>query len=53
MSRAARRAVLGYVPGVGLQFRARTTVATADTTSTQAGVTLPVWLKLERNATTE
>ncbi len=52
MARAARRAVLGYVPGTGLQFRTRTTASTADTVATQAGITLPIWLKLERNATT-
>ncbi|MGB8166735.1 MAG: Calx-beta domain-containing protein [Chthoniobacteraceae bacterium] len=54
MMRAARRAVLGYVPGAvpALQFRTRTTVNTNDTVVTQAGVSLPIWLKLERNATT-
>lgn len=50
--RGACRAVLGYVAGTGLQFRTRTTVSTADTTVTQAGVTLPVWLKVERNGAT-
>jgi hypothetical protein len=49
------RAVLGYNAGT-LQFRSRTTVSTADTTTTVSGITLPVWLKLERlsssNATT-
>ncbi len=50
--RGARRAVLGYVPGTGLQFRTRTTVNAADTVTTQAGVTLPIWLKLDRDATT-
>ena len=48
LTRACNRAVLGYVPGTGLQFRTRTTVSTADTTTTQAGVTLPVWIKLQR-----
>lgn len=50
----AARAVLGYVPGVGLQFRKRLTAGgTETTTDTVASVTtLPVWLKLQRNATT-
>lgn len=52
LARGARRAVLGYVPGVGLQFRTRTSSSTNDTVVTQAGVTLPVWLKLQRNSTT-
>ena len=54
--RGSRRAVLGYVPGTGtgtgLQFRTRTTSSAADTVTTQAGITLPVWLKLDRDATT-
>jgi len=52
MMRGARRAVLGYVPGTGLQFRTRTTVSTNDTAPTSIPGTLPIWLKLERNATT-
>jgi hypothetical protein len=53
MTRGARRAVLGWVPNTGLQFRARTTVSTTDTVvATQTGLTLPLWLKLDRNATT-
>ncbi|MFZ4765174.1 MAG: Calx-beta domain-containing protein, partial [Roseimicrobium sp.] len=52
IARSARRAVLGYVPGTGLQFRTRTTAASNDTVATQSGITLPVWLKLERNAAT-
>ncbi len=52
MVRSARRAVLGYVPGTGLQFRTRTAVTTNDTVVTQTGLTLPLWLKLERNSTT-
>ncbi len=53
MTRGARRAVLGFVPGTGLQFRARTTVSVSDTVvATQTGLSLPLWLKLERNATT-
>jgi len=47
-ARACRRAVLGYVPGTGLQFRTRTTVTTNDAVVTQAGITLPVWIKLVR-----
>ncbi len=50
--RGSRRAVLGYVPGTGLQFRTRTTSSAADSVTTLAGVTLPVWLKLDRDATT-
>lgn len=53
MARGARRVVLGFVPGTGLQFRARNTVSTSDTlVATQTGLSLPLWLKLERNATT-
>ena len=50
--RGARRAVLGYVPGTGLQFRTRTATSATDTVTTQTGITLPVWLKLDRDATT-
>lgn len=50
LARACDRAVLGYVPGIGLQFRARTTVSTNDAVVTAAGITLPVWLKLERTS---
>ena len=50
--RGSRRAALGYVPGVGLQFRTRTTSSAADTVTTQGGITLPIWLKLDRDATT-
>lgn len=49
--RGARRAVLGHVAGTGLQFRTRTTASVVDTTVTQSGITLPVWLRLERNIT--
>lgn len=55
MARGSRRAVLGYVPGTGLQFRARaTSVSVNDTVvATQAsGLSLPLWLKLERVAGT-
>ncbi len=52
LARGTRRAVLGYVPGTGLQFRTRTTASTNDTVVTQAGVSLPLWVKLERNSTT-
>ncbi|MBI3880264.1 MAG: PKD domain-containing protein [Verrucomicrobia bacterium] len=48
LQRGATRAVLGYVPGVGLQFRTRTNVSANDLAVTNAGVTLPVWLKLDR-----
>jgi regulation of enolase protein 1 (concanavalin A-like superfamily) len=50
--RSATRAVLGYVPGSGLQFRTRTTVSATDSVTNQTGVTLPVWLRLDRNAAT-
>lgn len=50
--RGARRAVLGYVPGSGLQFRTRTATNSTDTVTTQAGITLPVWLKLDRDSAT-
>ncbi len=54
MARGARRAVLGYVPGTGLQFRARaTSVTVADTlVAQQTGLSLPLWVKLERVAGT-
>jgi hypothetical protein len=54
MLRGSRRAVLGYVPGTGLQFRARTTVASNDAlvASQAAGLSLPLWLRLERVAST-
>ncbi|HYF35541.1 MAG TPA: hypothetical protein VD994_09655, partial [Prosthecobacter sp.] len=50
--RGARRAVLGYMAGTGLQFRTRTTANATDTVATQAGVTLPAWVRLERNSAT-
>lgn len=46
-ARSSNRAVLGYTAGT-LQFRTRTTVTTTDTVTTQSGVTLPVWVKLDR-----
>jgi hypothetical protein len=46
LARSCKRAVLGYVPGSGLQFRARTTASANDTVVTQAGITLPVWIRL-------
>lgn len=52
LARGARRAVLGYVPGTGLQFRTRTTPSINDSVATQAAVTLPVWLKLEYDGAT-
>lgn len=52
MLRAGCRAVLGLVPGSGLQFRTRLAVSTVDTVSSIAAPSLPLWLKLERNATT-
>ena len=52
LARGSNRAVLGFVPGAGLQFRTRTTVATNDTSVAATAPALPFWLKLERNATT-
>lgn len=52
LARGSNRAVLGYVPGTGLQFRTRTTVATNDTSVAATAPALPFWLKLERNAAT-
>jgi hypothetical protein len=49
----SRRAVLGFSPDYGLQFRTRTTAATGDTVTTIPGITLPVWLKLQRNSSTD
>lgn len=46
--KGARRANL-VVDGSGtLQFRTRTTANTADTATTRTGLSLPLWLKLER-----
>lgn len=50
--RGATRAVLGYVPGTGLQYRTRTTINATDSVTTQAAVALPVWLKLSRSSAT-
>jgi hypothetical protein len=52
LARGSNRAVLGFVPGTGLQFRTRTTVATNDTSVAATAPALPFWLKLERNVTT-
>lgn len=52
LARGSNRAVLGFVPGTGLQFRTRTTVATNDTSVAATAPALPFWFKLERNATT-
>jgi hypothetical protein len=53
MLRAGRRAVLGYIPGTGLQFRARTASGNDTLIATQTGLSLPLWLKLERNDSTD
>ncbi|MFN7561975.1 MAG: Calx-beta domain-containing protein [Prosthecobacter sp.] len=50
-NRGANRAVLGLVPGTGLQFRTRA-AAGNDTVASAAAPALPFWLKLDRNATT-
>jgi hypothetical protein len=52
LARGSTRAVLGFVPGTGLQFRTRTTVATADTSAASTPPALPLWLKLTRNSST-
>ena len=52
LARGSTRAVLGFVPGTGLQFRTRTTVSTTDTSVAATPSALPLWLKLERNSTT-
>jgi regulation of enolase protein 1 (concanavalin A-like superfamily) len=52
MHQSALRAVLGYDPG-GVRFRTRTATSSADATTTPVAATLPVWLRLERNATTD
>ncbi len=49
LQRGAPRVVLGYVPGVGLQWRTRTANNAVDVAVTNAGLTLPAWLKIERN----
>jgi len=52
LNRSVNRAVLGYSNG-SLQLRTRTSVSTNDAVTTQAGISLPVWVKLERNNTTQ
>lgn len=47
LNRSVNRAVLGYSGG-SLQFRTRTSVTTNDNVTTVSGVSLPVWLKLDR-----
>ncbi|MDZ4405261.1 Calx-beta domain-containing protein [Prosthecobacter sp.] len=51
LARGSNRAVLGFVPGAGLQFRTRAASGN-DTSVAAAAPALPFWLKLERNATT-
>ena len=51
MWQGSRRAVLGCEPGNVVRFRTRTTASAADS-STTASSALPLWLRLERNATT-
>jgi regulation of enolase protein 1 (concanavalin A-like superfamily) len=46
-ARSSNRAVLGYTGG-NLQFRTRITPSSLDTVVTQSGVTLPVWVRLDR-----
>lgn len=49
LARASRRAVLGYTNGT-LQLRTRISTSSSDAAVTQSGITLPVWVKLERNS---
>ncbi|MCX6853620.1 MAG: hypothetical protein NTV80_01815, partial [Verrucomicrobia bacterium] len=51
LARGSNRAVLGFMPGTGLQFRTRAASGN-DTVVTAAAPALPFWLKLDRNATT-
>ena len=48
--RSATRAVLGYVPGLGVQFHTRSAINGSNTMVSQSGVVLPVWLRLVRDA---
>lgn len=47
LNRSCNRAVLGYSGG-NLQFRTRTTASTTDTVTTLGGISLPVWVRLDR-----
>jgi regulation of enolase protein 1 (concanavalin A-like superfamily) len=51
MWQGSRRAVLGCEPGDVVRFRTRATASSTDTSVT-ASANLPLWLRLERNATT-
>ena len=51
LSRGSNRAVLGYVPGTGLQFRTRAAAGNDSVVSVTAPAP-PLWLRLERNAAT-
>lgn len=51
LQRGSNRAVLGFVPGTGLQFRTRATAGN-DIVASATAPALPFWLKLDRNATT-
>jgi hypothetical protein len=52
LNRSVNRTVLGYSNGT-LQLRTRTSVSANDAVTTQAGISLPVWVKLERNNGTQ
>ena len=52
LNRSVNRAVLGYSNGT-LQLRTRTSVSANDAVTTQAGISLPVWVKMERNSATQ
>lgn len=51
LNRSSNRAVLGFIGG-SLQFRTRTTATTADTVTTLSGISLPVWVRLDRVSST-
>jgi len=51
LARGSNRAVLGFVPGTGLQFRTRSASGN-DTSVAATAPALPCWLKLERNSAT-
>ena len=51
LNKSVNRAVLGYNAGT-LQFRTRTSVSTNDTVVSQSGITLPIWVKLNRVSAT-
>jgi hypothetical protein len=49
----APRAALGWVPGVGVQFRTRSIAGASDAVSAVEGVNAPVWFKLRRELSSQ